>query len=135
MTSDLTRVGDKESAVKPGVADRDGQLSALRALYTQLNEAAEWLEEGNAPMLTTMGQSISVAADGLRSLWLQVGVAGLSPEAEAERRRILALIAERRRFCRSMLRRWRRLVLLRRQLLGLESNRVGYGDLLRASGS
>lgn len=135
MTPVVTAVPGTESDVSAAVRDPDQQLSALRALCALLEQTADALKAGDARVLSEIGPSLASTADGLRSLWLEVGIGGLRHDMEAERRRLLTSIAERRRFSKSMLRRWRRFILLRRQILGLESNRVSYGEWLKASGS
>ena len=50
---------------------------------------------------------------------LHLGRLPLTPEAQQQRQKLLAELRQQRSFCRAMLRRWRRSILLRQQLLDL----------------
>jgi hypothetical protein len=129
----VTIVPGLDSGVSAAPPAADQQLSALQAVCALLNRAAEALKEGDARVLSDVGPGLAATADGVGSLWLQAGIAGMAPGAEAERRRLLISIAEQRRFCKSMLRRWRRFIVLRQQVLGLQPNPFSYGETLCAS--
>jgi hypothetical protein len=52
----------------------------------------------------------------------------LTPEAQQQRQRLLAELRQQRAFCSAMLRRWRRSIRLRQQLLDLANEPVIYTE-------
>ena len=63
-----------------------------------------------------------MTANNLMSLANQVGNLPSTPEEQQRRDKLLAELSQQRSFCRSMLRRWRRSLLLQRQLLDYRAN-------------
>lgn len=100
----------------------------LETLKELLTIAMRSLSGGEASSLVETSRQISSTANNLMSLANQVGNLPSTPEEQQRRDKLLAELSQQRSFCRSMLRRWRRSVLLRRQLLVLQSEPDTYGE-------
>jgi len=111
-------------------ASIDQQVFLLETLKTLLDGAIRCLSGGDALPLLEMSRQINSIAQELLALSLQLSCLPGSPEAQQRRRQLLAKLGEQRAFCRAMLRRWRRSLVLRQQLLGLRSEPALYTDSL-----
>jgi len=111
-------------------ASIDQQLLLLETLQTLLDGAIRCLTGGDAPPLLEMSRQIQSTAQELLALSLQLSRFPESPEAQQRRRKLVMKLGEQRAFCRAMLRRWRRSLALRQQLLGLRGAPALYTDSL-----
>lgn len=106
------------------------ELALLQAVKSLLQSATQSLRAGDAPPLVEVSRQIDSGVQELMALWLQLGRIPGTPEAQQQRRKLLAEIGRQRTFCRAMLRRWRRSITLRRQLLGLRAEPGLYTEAL-----
>jgi hypothetical protein len=104
----------------------DQELLLLETLKSLLDGAIRSLSGGDAQSLLEMSRQITSTAQQLLTFCLQQGQLSATAEAQERRRKLLAEMAQQRAFCRAMLRRWRRSIALRRQLLALRSEPVPY---------
>lgn len=104
----------------------DQELFLLETLKSLLDGAIHSLSGGDAESLLEMSRQITSTAQQLLALCLQGGHLSLAAEAQQRRRKLLAELTQQRAFCRAMLRRWRRSVALRQQLLAMQSEPVAY---------
>jgi hypothetical protein len=104
----------------------DQELFLLETLKSLLDGAIDSLSGGDAESLLEMSRQITSTAQQLLALCLQGGHLSLTAEAQQRRRKLLAELTQQRAFCRAMLRRWRRSLALRQQLLALHSEPVAY---------
>ena len=119
----LDLYGDRLSAMQQ-------ELVLLETMKTLLDSAAHSLAKGDAlPLLETTRQ-IDQTAQEITAFCLQVGPQPWTEEAHEQRRRLLRELGQQRSFCRAMLRRWRRSIVLREQLLGLQSEPAPYTESL-----
>ncbi len=122
MTSDIAPV----SYSLPSQIDKEVVL--LETLKELLTAAVRSLSGGEASSLVETSRQISSTANDLMTLANQVGNLPLTPEEQRRRGKLLAELSQQRSFCRSMLRRWRRSLLLRRQLLALQGEPDTYSE-------
>lgn len=108
----------------------DQELVLLETLKSLLDSASRSLSGGEALPLLEVSRQISTTAEELMALSFQLGHLPWTPEAQQRRRRVLAELGQQRAFCRAMLRRWHRSMMLRQQLLGLQSDPVPYTESL-----
>jgi len=108
----------------------DQGLLLLETLKTLLDGAICSLGGGNAQSLLEMSRQIKYTVEQLLTFCLQGGTLGTTPEAQQRRRKLLTELTQQRAFCRTMLRRWRRSIALRRQLLALQDQAVPYTESL-----
>ncbi|MGB7555625.1 MAG: hypothetical protein WBM04_14725 [Candidatus Korobacteraceae bacterium] len=106
----------------------DHELVLLETLKELLTIAMRSLSGGEAGSLMETSRQISLTANNLMSLANQVGNLPSTPEEQQRRDKLLAELSQQRSFCRSMLRRWRRSLLLQRQLLVLQSEPDTYSE-------
>ncbi|HEY5177551.1 MAG TPA: hypothetical protein VII95_18490 [Terriglobales bacterium] len=97
----------------------DQELLLLETLKELLTVAMRSLSGGEAGNLVEASRQISSTADDLMALASRLGHLPLTPEEQQQRRKLLAELGQQRSFCRTMLRRWRRPIFLRQQLLAL----------------
>ena len=124
----MTRV---DTAATPGRAI-DQEVVLLETLKSLLETAIRSLSGGEAGALIEVSRQIRSTADEVMALSLQLGHLPWTPEAQQERRKLLEELGQQRAFCRAMLRRWRRSLVLRRQLLGLQAEPVPYTESMDA---
>jgi uncharacterized membrane protein YccC len=122
LTSDIA------SVTHPLPSQIDDELVLLETLKELLTAAMRSLSGGEAGSLMETSRQISSTANNLMSLANQVGNLPSTAEEQQRRGKLLAELSQQRSFCRSMLRRWRRSVLLRRQLLALQSEPDNYNE-------
>jgi hypothetical protein len=106
------------------------ELALLQTVKSMLDAVAQSLRDGEAEPLVKVSREINSPAQDLMALWMQLGHIPCTPEAQSQRRKLLAEIGRQRTFCRAMLRRWRRSITLRRQLLGLRDEPGLYTEAL-----
>ena len=107
-------------------------LETLRALLTAAIQA---LSRGEAGSLAEVSRQVKRTAENIMATSLTLGHFPLTPEARQRRQKLLAELRQQRSFCRAMLRRWRRSILLRRQLLDLATEPTIYSESLDRSRS
>ncbi len=110
------------------VATELQELVLLDTLKGLLTVAIRSLSLGEAENMAEISQQINAAADEVMATSLNLSRLPLTPEAQQQRQRLLAELRQQRAFCRAMLRRWRRSILLRQQLLGLATEPVIYTE-------
>ena len=102
-------------------------LETLKALFTL---AIRSLSRGEPADLAEVSRHINATADEVMSTSLNLGRLPLTPEAQQQRQKLLTELRQQLSFCRAMLRRWRRSILLRQQLLDLAIEPVTYTEPL-----
>ena len=111
------------------------ELFLLETLKSLLDGAVRALAGGEAASLLEVSRQIEFTAQQLIALSLQLGRIPWTAEAQQNRRKLLAELAQQRAFCRAMLRRWRRSIALRKQLLALANEPAPYSESLAAKWS
>ena len=106
----------------------DQELLLLETLKELLTAAMSSLSGGEAGNLLETSRQISSTANDLMALAAHLAHLPSTPEAQQQRRKLLAELSQQRSYCRAMLRRWRRSLLLRRQLLALQGEPQTYGE-------
>lgn len=109
-----------------GSLPAEQELILLETLKSLLDGAGLYLSGGDALPLLEVSQQISSAAQALLACSVQPCRSPATPEAQEKRRQLLVELGQQRSFCRAMLRRWRRSLALRRQLLDIDSEPVPY---------
>ena len=104
----------------------DQEIMLLETLKQLLTTAMRDLSGGEAGSLLETSRQISSTANDLMVLATRCGHLPLNLEEQQQRRKLLAELGQQRAFCRAMLRRWRRSLLLRRQLLALQGEPETY---------
>jgi hypothetical protein len=100
----------------------------LETLKELLTAAMRSLSGGKAGNLLETSRQISSTADDLMALARHLEHLPSTPEEQLQRRKLLAQLSQQRAYCQAMLRRWRRSILLRRQLLALHGDPATYGE-------
>jgi hypothetical protein len=100
----------------------------LETLKGLLTAAMHSLSGGDAGNLLETSRQISSTAEDLMALARHLGHLPSSPEEQQQRRKMLAQLSQQRSYCRAMLRRWRRSILLRRQLPALHGEPDTYAE-------
>lgn len=95
------------------------EFALLEALNGLLNLTIDSLSQGAAGDLLQVSRRIEGNAAELSAALMQLSGAKLTLQAQQERRRLVAGLREQRCLCRALLRRWRRSITLRQQLLGV----------------
>jgi len=113
----LQSTATTQAATVTPLSAAEQELALLQAVKSLLEGIVRSLRSGEAGPLVEASREINSTAQDLLALWLQLGCIPWTPEAQQERRRLLREIGRQRTFCRAMLRRWRRSIALRRQLL------------------
>ena len=121
--------------VAPCLSPMDQELVLLETMKTLLDSATRSLAHGEALPLLETSRQIAQTAQEITAFCLQMGPQPWSEEAQRHRRKLLADLGQQRAFCRAMLRRWRRSLALRQQLLRLQTEPVPYTDSLNATWS
>jgi uncharacterized membrane protein YccC len=114
LTSNIASVS---SSLPPQI---DQELMLLETLKELLTAAMRSLSGGEAGNLLETSRQISSTADDLMTLAGRLAHLPSTPEEQQQRRKLLAELSQQRSYCRAVLRRWRRSILLRRQLLALQ---------------
>ncbi len=120
------------SAARSSPSPLDPELVLLETLQSLLDTAMHSLSSGEAGILIEASRQIRSTADEVIALSLQVGHLPSNPEAQSQRQKLLAELGQQRAFCRAMLRRWRRSLVLRQQLLGLQAEPLPYTESLQS---
>ncbi len=124
-----TTAAESQSQSQSSVA-ADREFILLETLKSLLDVAMRSLGGGEALPLLEVSRQINLTAQELTAFSLQIGRMPLTPEAQQRRRKLLAELSQQRAFCRAMLRRWRRSIAMRQQLLALRSEPVPYTECL-----
>ena len=106
------------------------ELVLLETLKALLTAAIRSLSRGEPANLAEVSRDINATADHVMATSLNLGRFPLTPEAQQQRQKLLAELRQQRSFCRAMLRRWRRSILLRQQLLDLATEPAIYTESL-----
>jgi non-ribosomal peptide synthetase component F len=102
-------------------------LETLKALRTATIRSLSQAEPAN---LVEVSRRISDTADDVMAAAPNLSRVPLTGETQQQRQKLLAELRQQTLFCRAMLRRWRRSIHLRRQLLDLATEPVIYTDSL-----
>ena len=102
-------------------------LETLKALLTAAIRALSHAEPANLPEVS---RDINATAEEVMAASLHQGDLTLTPEEQQRRQKLFRELRQQRSFCRALLRRWRRSILLRRQLLEVATEPVTYGEPL-----
>ncbi len=124
----MTKIG----AAGASTSAVDQELVLLETLKALLETAIRSLSGGEAGALMEVSRQIRSTADEVMALSLHLGRLPGTPEAQQQRRKLLEELGRQRAFCRAMLRRWRRSLVLRRQLLCLQAEPVPYTESIDA---
>jgi hypothetical protein len=128
----FTAPGDTASAP---LSPNEQELVLLETMKSLLESAMHALSGGEALPLLEVSRQIGVTAQELTAFSLQIAGLPWTPEAQQQRRKLLAELSQQRAFCRAMLRRWRRSIALREQLLRLQTEPEPYTETLQSSWS
>lgn len=126
----MTSIAPAENTAIAPLSPMDQELVLLETLKSLLDEAMRSLSGGEALPLLEVSRQISVTAHDLTAFSLQMAGLPWTAEAQQHRRKLLAELSQQRAFCRAMLRRWRRSIVLRQQLLGLQAEPAPYTESL-----
>ena len=122
----MTQIGiDRVSPSPP-----DQELVLLETLKSLLEAAMRLLSGGEAGPLIEVSGQIRSTAEEVMALSLQLGHLPSNPETQQQRQKLLTELGQQRAFCRAMLRRWRRSIVLRQQLLGRQTESLPYTESL-----
>jgi|SRR5208337_37157 len=108
------------------------ELVLLETLKELLTAAIRSLSRGEPKELVELSRNISATADEVAATESSLCRLPLTPAAQQQRQKLLAELRQQRSFCRAMLRRWRRSILLRRRLLDLATGTATYSEALEA---
>lgn len=100
----------------------------LESLDALLADAVQALGSGEAQSVEQLGQQIQLTAQDLAALSLQIARAPQNGEAQLKRRQLLLNVRRQNDFCRAILRRWRRSLMLRQQLLEMAAPPAYYAE-------
>ena len=106
------------------------EVVLLETLKELLTATIRSLSRGESAELAELSHSISATADDVAATELNLCRLPLTPAAQQQRQKLLAELRQQRSFCRAMLRRWRRSILLRQQLLDLATEPAIYSEPL-----
>jgi hypothetical protein len=106
------------------------ELVLLEILKELLTATIRSLSRGEPAELAELSSSISANAEEVAATESDLRRLPLTPAAQRQRRKLLAELRQQRSFCQAMLRRWRRSILLRRQLLDLATGTATYSEAL-----
>jgi len=112
------------------VPPEDQELVLLETLKALLSGAIRALSCGEPASLAQVSRDISAASADILAVSLKLDRFPMSPEAQQHLQKLLTELRRQRCFCRAMLRRWRRSILLRQQLLDLATAPIIYTDSL-----
>jgi hypothetical protein len=111
------------------------EVVLLETLKELLTATIRSLSRGEPAELADLGRSISATADEVTATELTLCRSPLTAAAQQQRQKLLAELRQQRSFCRAMLRRWRRSIVLRQQLLDLATGTATYSEALDPRGS
>jgi hypothetical protein len=126
----MTSIAAAENTAPASLSPMDQELVLLETLKSLLDEAMRSLSGGEALPLLEVSRQLSVTAQDLTAFSLRMGSLPWTAEAQQHRRKLLTELSQQRAFCRAMLRRWRRSIVLRQQLLGLHAEPAPYTESL-----
>ena len=117
------------------ISPMDQELVLLETMKALLETATRSLAGGEALPLLEVSRHIGQTAQELTEFSLRMGALPWTEETQQQRRKLLAELCQQRAFCRAMLRRWRRSIVLRQQLLRLQSEPLPYTESIEQSWS
>jgi len=106
------------------------EIVLLETLKELLTAAIRSLSSGGTAELAEVSRTIKATADEVLVAELNLGRLPLTPAARQQRQKLLAELFQQRSFCRKMLRRWRRSISLRQQLVDLATGTATYDEAL-----
>jgi len=106
------------------------EVVLLETLKTLLTEAIRAFTRWDPANLAEVSGAINATASDVMAASLNLACASLTPEAQLQRRTLLAELRQQHVFFQAMLRRWRRSILLRQQLLDLAQEPATYTESL-----
>jgi hypothetical protein len=106
------------------------EIVLLETLKELLTAAIRSLSSGGTAELAEVSRSIKTTADEVLVAELNLGRLPLPQAARQQRQKLLAELCQQRSFCRKMLRRWRRSISLRQQLVDLATGTATYDEAL-----
>ena len=106
------------------------ELVLPQILRTLLSTAIRALSRGDPAHLAEVSHAINGIATDILATSPNGGCFPLTPDAQQQRQQVLDELRQQSSFCCAMLRRWRRSILLRRQLLDLATAPTIYTDSL-----
>jgi hypothetical protein len=112
-------------SISPGT-----ELVRLEELNGLMDAVCRLLSGDRAEELPEVSCQVERSALEVAALLLRARDIPVSPEIEVERRKQFSALRERRSFCRAMLRRWRRAIKLRQQLLRWSGDPMAYDELV-----
>jgi hypothetical protein len=120
-----TNIASVSSSLPPQI---DQELVLLETLKELLTAAMRSLNGGEAGNLLETSRQISSTAGDLMTLARHLEHLPSTAEEQQQRRKLLAQLSQQRSYCRAMLRRWRRSILLRRRLAALHGEPATYSE-------
>ena len=121
-------VAESKASQLAGMDLADQELFLLETLKALLDGAIRCLSGGEPAPLLEMSRQIGSAAQEWLALASQLARNPANPEVQQRRRKLLSELGQQRSFCRAMLRRWRRSITLRQQLLGMANDAMPYPE-------
>jgi hypothetical protein len=113
------------------IAPSAREMVLLETLKSLLDTATQSLGAGDAAALLDVSRRISLTAQEFGACIPLPGSTFVTAEVEQRRRRLLVDVSQQLAFCRAMLRRWRRSLAVRQQLLDMSMDSVVYQPSLR----
>jgi hypothetical protein len=114
------------SAISASFPAAERELELLESLKVLLAAAMDSLGQGDAQTVPDISQQISLTAQELAALSLQISRLPQGVEAQLKRKEFLLEVRQQSAFCRAILRRWRRSIILRQQLLEMRTQSMSY---------
>jgi len=109
-------------------------LEWLQPLRELLAAAMKSLAAGEAGDLILASRRVTLYLQNSAPASFELCRMPISPEAQRRQRELLGELREQSAFCRAMLRRWRRSMLLRRQVFELGGEPLPYTEVLEMGG-
>jgi hypothetical protein len=106
------------------------ELLLLESLRSLLAATTGSLCSGDALPLLETSRQIHCVTGELIALSVQLSRTCSSSDQQQQRRKLILELGQQRAFCRAMLRRWRRSIALRSQLLDMRGEPVPYTESL-----
>lgn len=126
-----TKIESASGALSPEIEE----VVLLETLKELLATTIRSLSNGETGDLVEVSRSIKTTAEEVAASKFNLCRLPQTPVAQKQRQRLLDELRQQSSFCRAMLRRWRRSILLRQQLLDLTSGGSSYCEALDLSWS
>jgi hypothetical protein len=114
------------SAISLTLPAAEQEFQLLQNLDALLVTVTQSLGCGEPQTVPEISGLISLTARELTALSRQVACCPENAEAQVKRRQLLLDIRKQAAFCRAILRRWRRSIMVRQQLLEMRSEPLAY---------